>query len=113
MKALEKALEVSSWAAFMVGPKQGMPAAASRSANPASSAVSGPTTTRSAFISRATAHRPSASVTFSATRSPSLSMPGLPGAMTSRRTRGDWAIFHARACSRPPDPTSRMFIPAQ
>ncbi|THD82055.1 MAG: sensor histidine kinase [Phenylobacterium sp.] len=37
-------------------------------------------------------------------------MPGLPGAATSRDSRGDWAIFHASACSRPPEPTRRMFM---
>ena len=37
-------------------------------------------------------------------------MPGLPGAQTSRANNGDRLIFQARACSRPPDPTSRMFI---
>ena len=37
-------------------------------------------------------------------------MPGLPGAMYNASTCGDWAIFHARACSRPPEPTTRTFM---
>src|SRR5690242_2286118 len=32
-------------------------------------------------------------------------MPGFPGAAWSSLSRGDWASFHASACSRPPDPT--------
>ena len=32
-------------------------------------------------------------------------MPGLPGAACSSSSLGLWAIFHASACSRPPEPT--------
>ena len=39
-------------------------------------------------------------------------MPGFPGAQTSRDSSGDWVIFQANACSRPPEPTRRMFIAA-
>src|SRR5216684_1862288 len=35
-------------------------------------------------------------------------MPALPGAHQSFVTKGDAAIFHARACSRPPEPSKRM-----
>src|SRR5438477_9199770 len=37
-------------------------------------------------------------------------MPALPGAHHSFVTSGDAAIFHARACSRPPEPSRRIFI---
>ncbi len=40
-------------------------------------------------------------------------MPALPGAETSRVSSGDWAIFQASACSRPPDPTRRIFMPVK
>src|ERR1700712_2250766 len=47
------------------------------------------------------------------TRSTSASsaIPGLPGAAYSRVSIGDCASFHARPCSRPPDPISRTFMP--
>jgi len=105
-----KALEVSSCAAAAVGPKQGTPSSARRSARPTSSALSGPTTTRPAAISWARAVRPATSVALTGRVSHSRSMPGLPGATTSRAHRGDWAIFQARACSRPPEPISRTVI---
>ena len=41
------------------------------------------------------------------TTSATSARPALPGALKTRRTRGDWRIFHANACSRPPLP--RLF----
>ncbi|MEY4268785.1 MAG: hypothetical protein RLZZ58_1, partial [Pseudomonadota bacterium] len=38
-------------------------------------------------------------------------IPGLPGATNSFVQFGDCASFHASACSRPPDPINRMFMP--
>ena len=46
----------------------------------------------------------------SATHSASRAMPALPGAHQSLVTSGEAAIFHARACSRPPEPSRRMFM---
>src|SRR5271167_587063 len=89
-----------------------MPASARASARPASTALSGPITTRSAAISRASATCPATSVGAIGLSSASVAMPGLPGAQTSRVVSGDWSIFQARACSRPPDPTTRMFMRA-
>ena len=40
----------------------------------------------------------------------SWAMPALPGAHQSRVTCGDWASFHTRACSRPPEPMTRSCI---
>ena len=40
----------------------------------------------------------------------SFAVPALPGATNTRVTRGDWARRHARACSRPPPPTTRTFM---
>src|ERR1700761_2778782 len=37
-------------------------------------------------------------------------MPALPGAHQSLVTRGEDAIFHARACSRPPEPNRSIFM---
>ena len=39
--------------------------------------------------------------------SPTRPIPGFPGAAWSSVRPGDWASFHASACSRPPDPTRR------
>lgn len=37
----------------------------------------------------------------------SVSVPGLPGAQNRCLHMGDWESFHARECSRPPEPTTR------
>src|SRR5690349_12235595 len=37
-------------------------------------------------------------------------MPGLPGAAHIAASCGDCASFHASACSRPPDPSSRILM---
>ncbi|KAG1470262.1 hypothetical protein G6F57_011859 [Rhizopus arrhizus] len=52
------------------------------------------------------------SVTFTATlrHLSSLAVPALPGATITSVTREDWASFHARACSRPPEPMTSTFI---
>ena len=84
-KALVKALEVSSRAAGAVGPKQGMPARASRSARPRSSAASGPITTRSAAISAGQRDQAVDVVGLTGRSSPSAAMPGLPGASDQPR----------------------------
>ena len=44
---------------------------------------------------------------------PIRTAPGLPGADTISVTRSLCASFHAIACSRPPDPTTRTFTPRQ
>ena len=71
---------------------------------------SGPTTTRSAFMSSAASTRAVTSWAGMSRSLPRLAMPGLPGAMRSSVQRGDWRFFHARACSRPPEPMRRIFI---
>ena len=40
-----------------------------------------------------------------------LPAPSLPGAHQICSIRGDWASFHTSACSRPPPPMTRIFIP--
>ena len=37
-------------------------------------------------------------------------VPALPGATTTSLTRGDWLIFQASACSRPPEPMTSTFM---
>src|SRR5258708_7279792 len=40
----------------------------------------------------------------------SRAVPELPGATNTCVTPGDCASFHASACSRPPEPTTRIFL---
>src|SRR5690554_4011916 len=111
-KSLVKDLEPSSWAAPALGPKIERPASRKRSTTPATSGASGPTMVRSTPSSRAKASRPSRSSTpISTLASPgSRAVPALPGATKTCATRGDWATFQARACSRPPPPMISTFI---
>ena len=44
------------------------------------------------------------------TDSPAPAVPALPGATKTVSACGDWAAFHARACSRPPPPIMRIFM---
>jgi hypothetical protein len=80
---LENAFEPSSWAPACPGPKVGIPAARMRSASPAHSGASGPTTTRSTPCATATWTWPSRSITLTGTQVATASMPGLPGAATT------------------------------
>ena len=52
----------------------------------------------------------SKSVALMLTFSPTAVVPAFPGAMYSFSTFGLWAIFHASACSRPPEPSNNIFI---
>ena len=40
-----------------------------------------------------------------------VAVPALPGATSTSSTRGDCASFQASACSRPPEPMTRIFMP--
>jgi exodeoxyribonuclease VII large subunit len=74
------------------------------------SGASGPTTTRSTARSRAKASNPDTSSAAIGTHSASSAMPALPGAAQSFVSSGDLDRAQARACSRPPPPTSRTFM---
>src|ERR1700693_2950867 len=114
-KPLENALEPSSRAAWRCGPKQARPAALNASTTPATSGASGPTMVSSTCSRLASSTSPGISPTETAalrTRG-SACVPALPGATMTSLTRGDWAHFQARACSRPPPPTMRTFMPTR
>ena len=102
------AFEPSTCAAAALGPKMRSPSAWNRSAIPATSGASGPTTVRSTERSCASASSPSMSSAPTATFSTrgSRAVPALPGATSTRSTRSLCASFHASACSRPPPPTT-------
>src|SRR3954463_12611434 len=108
--ALVKPFELSSWAGILFGPNALMPAAVRSSTIPAARGVSGPTTTSSTAFFLQKAITAAWSATSSATHSASRAIPALPGAHQNLVTRGEAAIFHARACSRPPEPSRRMCI---
>src|SRR5215831_5757626 len=112
MKALAKSLELSSCAAFAVGPTIARPAARNASTTPAASGASGPTTVSpigSAFAKPTSA---SISVRSILVSSGSSAVPPLPGATKTFAARSDCAILHASACSRPPEPMTSTFIAA-
>src|SRR3984957_15459720 len=109
-----KAFEPSSCAAILRGPKQRRPSLRKRSTSPATSGASGPTTVSATSSFFAKASNPSMSFsTTSALRTPgSRAVPALPGATMTSPTRLDCLIFHASACSRPPEPMTRTFTNA-
>ena len=93
MISLQNALEPSSCAAALVGPKQRMPAAVSASARPATSGASGPITTRSTRSwTAADTSRGMSSAPMSISRA-SRAMPGVPG-----RAQDLGAAGRARQC---------------
>src|SRR2546421_12606722 len=97
-------------AADLVGPNARNFSAANKSTIPAASGSSGPTTvrpTRFCFANRAS---PFKSVGGIATFSAISLVPAFPSAQKIRSACGDWRSFHARACSRPPLPMTRIFI---
>src|SRR4051812_19790191 len=111
-RSLVKPFDPSSCAAAAFGPKTAMPASRSASATPATSGASGPTTTRSAATDLARSTTAAALQGSSATHSAQRAMPGLPGAATSRSHEDDCLSRQASASSRPPEPSSRIFMDA-
>src|SRR5664279_4049649 len=108
--ALVKFFELSSWPAALVGPNALKPAALRSSTIPAAIGASGPTTTKSTLLVLQKSITAAWSAISNATHSASRAMPALPGAHQSFVSSGEAAIFHARACSRPPEPSRRMFM---
>ena len=50
------------------------------------------------------------SFAFISTQFAILSIPALPGAQNNSSHLGDFAIAQHRECSRPPEPTTKIFI---
>src|SRR5215213_9069147 len=109
-KSLVKPLEPSSRAAALFGPNVLKPAASRSSTMPATSGASGPTTTKSTLFALQNATTAAWSAMSTATHSASRAIPALPGAHQSLVVSGEAAIFQASACSRPPEPSRRMFM---
>ena len=110
IRFLEKTLLPSRIAAFLSGPKQGIPIAFSASTIPRTKGSSGATTAKSMPFSFAKATPPSTSFAAISTQVASLAMPPLPGSAYSSVTCGFSLIFLMMACSLPPPPTTIIFI---
>ena len=114
VKPLANSLLPSSVAPLAVGPMMSIWQVAGSSLKlskmPCTNGSSGPTTIMSISFSRAKALSAGKSVAFRFTFSPASLVPALPGAIYSFSTFGLWAIFHARACSRPPEPNNNTFM---
>src|SRR5215831_18956910 len=109
-KPFANALELSSCAAALIGPKIRRPRARKRSTTPAASGASGPTTV-SWIRSRPAKSASSANSVIETFSTPgSRAVPPLPGATYTFWTRGLCASLQASACSRPPLPMTRSFI---
>src|SRR5207302_2419761 len=106
--SLAKALLLSIRPAARSGPKVGMPSARMASPTPAATADSGPRITSPIFSCLANLTRlttSSAGIRMFLARPP---VPPFPGAMKTRELIADCMHFQARACSRAPDPTTRI-----
>ena len=77
---------------------------------PATRGASGPTTVRSIRLSRANWTRRGISSELMFRLSPSFAVPAFPGAQKTSSTLGDCFSFQTKACSRPPEPTTRILI---
>ncbi len=109
-KSFINPFDPSNCAALADGPKTSIPSALRASASPSTSGASGPTTTRSMDFSFANCTSFSISPTLMGTHSACASMPAFPGAQYSVSQLSDCDNFHANACSRPPDPTNKIFM---
>ena len=110
MNSRAKAFEPSISAAARLGQKMLSPRRWNSSAMPSTIGSSGPTTVRSAPIVCAKSASSTMLEVSIGTQSAWAAVPAFPGAQKSSVTRGLWRIFQARACSRPPFPTTRTFI---
>src|SRR5690349_8819207 len=106
-----KTLLDSIAAASRVGPKTRSPRAANASTRPAARGASGPTIVRSMSRRKISPASVSKSNGEHGIQLATEAMPGLPGAQNGVVVRSACARAHAKACSLPPDPTTRTAIP--
>ena len=110
IRSLEKTLLPSRMAAALLGPKQGIPTASSLSTAPRTSGSSGATTAKSMAFSCAKVVMASRSLAPMPVQTASAAMPPLPGAAKISVARGLFFRLLMMACSRPPPPTTKIFI---
>ncbi len=109
--SLAKALEDSSWAACLVGPKILSPCSVNTSTMPSASGASGPTIVRSISCSTAQTAKAPRFLGEISMFVAMLEVPAFPGAQYSSLSCELFFTFQAIACSRPPPPTTKTFIP--
>src|SRR5438034_2031372 len=97
--------------AARVGPNTSRPAVLSRSANPAATATSGPSTVRPTSRSLPQRAMPSTSVACSPVLIAIAPLAAFPGAQNTVSVSGLCSAFQVSACSRAPLPTMRTFTP--
>ena len=111
MKSLAKALLPSNWAPRWSGPMIftafSSASPLKKSTMPSTKGCSGPTTTRLISCFKQKSFTASKSDGFISTFTPTCAVPALPGAMKTCAP-SLWANFHAKACSRPPEPSTNM-----
>jgi hypothetical protein len=111
--SLVNPFEPSSRAAAADGPNTLMPCAAQRICQPGHQRRFRPDHDKANAVDLAKAGDCARIVDIQhATISASLAMPALPGAQNSVSVSGDFEIAQASACSRPPEPISRIFMGA-
>ena len=76
--------------------------------SPSDNGTSGPTMTNSIFSRCAKVTSPAMSSAAIGKHPTSCAMPALPGAHTTRGFAGEASSARTSACSRPPEPTTRM-----
>ena len=106
--SLANAFEPSIRAAAAPGPKTAKPLERSASAAPLTSGTSGPITTRSGEIDAASSAMAAGSVASTGWDVAREDVPALPGPMCRSSTPGSRRNARSRACSRAPEPITRM-----
>ena len=114
IKDLAKSLLPSNWAPLASGPMTGILYKSSsfikKSAIPSTRGCSGPTITISILFSITAFFTPSKSLGSMGKFLPCFRVPEFPGAINNSSKIELCAIFHAKACSLPPDPNNKIFI---
>ncbi len=112
ISSLAKTLLDSNCAAGLFGPNILRSYLLNSSTIPRDNGTSGPTTVRSIFSLLAKSKRPWISSALISMHSAVCAIPPLPGAQNILSANFDLETEHTRACSLPPDPTTRIFINA-
>ena len=112
MSSLANTLLDSISAAALLGPKIDIPAFSNSSTTPIASPVSGPTNVRSIDFANPALTSCSTSVGAMGRFVARSTVPPFPGATNKESQYELCRIFHAKACSRLPEPISKMFTVA-
>ena len=111
MIRVANAVEPSNCAAARPGPNTGIPCSRTTSATPATSGASGPITTRSTACSSANSRTAAPSSGSTSTSVASCAIPAFPGAQRISCASASARRARMIACSRAPEPRTRIFTP--